>query len=43
MYDNFLAGFSDFVCTKQRYRFEDPSVKESITATRYNYDWEYME
>ncbi|MDJ1422041.1 MAG: hypothetical protein M5U10_09020 [Candidatus Methanoperedens sp.] len=43
MYDNFLAGFSDFVCTKQRYRFEGPSVKESITATRYNYDWEYME
>ncbi len=43
MYDNFLAGSSDFVCTKQRYKFEGPSVKESITATRYNYDWEYSE
>lgn len=43
MYDNFLSGFQDFICTKQRYRFEGPSVKESITATRYNYEWEYSE
>ncbi len=43
MYDNFQAGFSDFFCTKQKYIFEGPSVKESITATRYNYDWEYGE
>ncbi len=43
MYDNFQAGFSDFFCTKQKYVFEGPSVKESITATRYNYNWEYTE
>lgn len=43
MYDNFLAGFSDFICTRQRYRFVGASISESITATRYNYDWEYTE
>lgn len=43
MYDNFLASFSDLFCTKQWFKFEGPFVKESITATRYNYDWEYTE
>ncbi len=43
MYDNFLSAYSDFVCIKQGYVFQGPGVTESITAMRYNYDWEYTD
>ncbi|MBU4223009.1 MAG: hypothetical protein KKD46_03405 [Euryarchaeota archaeon] len=43
LFDNFQNDFSDFTCIKQRYYFEGPQVTESITAMRYNYDWEYSE
>jgi len=43
LFDNFQNDFTDFTCIKQRYYFEGPQVSESITAMRYNYDWEYTE
>lgn len=43
LFYNFQNDFADFTCIKQRYYFEGPQAAESITAMRYNYDWEYEE
>ncbi|MDW7726998.1 MAG: hypothetical protein SCH70_07785 [Candidatus Methanoperedens sp.] len=43
LFDPFKNQLTDFFCTKQYYYFEGVSVKESVSAMRYNTSWEYSE
>ncbi len=43
LYDNFISGYSKFICMKQYYYFGGAEVNGSIDATKYNYDWDYLE